>query len=636
MLQSIRDRAQSWFAWAIIILLIIPFALWGVYDYFGGGEELVVASVNGQDITLRQFQQAYYQHMQRLRSMLGASFRADMFDEGQMKKTVLRRMVREQAMGQAVLSGGFRVGDAALAAEIRSINAFKRDGRFDQTQYEDLLRNRGLSTAQFEDQMRRSMVLQQLENGVAATAVVLPWEVDAAIRLQHEQRDVGYLIVPRKRFLAAITPDDAAIQHYYDAHKTGFTTPEKVSIEYLELSLDQLAAEVPADEEELKRTYAERKAEWTTPEQRHAQHILVQVPKDADAATVAAARKKVEALLKRVKGGEDFAAVAKEASDDKGSAAHGGDLGFFGKGMMVAPFEDKVFTMKPGEISDLVRTPFGFHIIKLLEVKPASHKPYQEVRPQLLKDYQRTRAENRFYEQADTLANLTYEQPDSLAPAAKALDLKVQEAGPFDSKGGTGITANPKVVSAAFSDNVKSEGLNSDVIELDSTHMVVLRVKQHDMPRQRSLEDVREAIVTTLKQRQAHAKAQELGVEILDGVRAGKAPAELAKTHELEWHAPRTLGRDDSTLDPALRDAAFRLSRPEEGKSSSIGLSLADGDYGVVQVTQVKDGDPASVGKDERKTVADGLRQARGQAEYDGVVEAMTAAADIKLFESKL
>jgi peptidyl-prolyl cis-trans isomerase D len=633
MLQNIRTWAEGWLAWIIVILIAVPFALWGINEYFTGGGELTVAEVNDRDISQQELEQAYQRQRQRLQAMLG-----DQLDERLLKRQVLEGMVNQLLLVQAVDEAGLQYSDAQLANQIRFFPTFQRDGQFDKALYEQRLGTQGLSPREFEAQLHEGALLEQYEAGITATALVTPEELKQFVRLKEQQRDISYLIVPAARFMPTAVIAEQDIVHYFKEHESEFVEPERVSIEYLELKLDELAEAIePPSEEALQKLYQERQGDFTVEEQRRASHILVAVDPNADERAMAEARSKAQALKDRVQKGEAFEAVAQEASQDPGSAKQGGDLGYFGRGIMDKAFEDAVFSMTPGELR-LVQTPFGFHVIKLTDIKPAQTKPFAEVRDQLAHEDRRHRAERIFLDKGERLADLAYEHPDSLEPAAKELGLSIKTSGLFsrDGAGGQDITANPKVVQAAFAQDVLGEGHNSEPIEVSADHLLVLRIREHKPSAPKPLHEVRAQIEQKLRMEAAREEARKLGEQIAEQLRQGKNPLELASQHQLQWEAANDIKRDERKLHLEIVRTAFGLSRPEANKSSLGSAVFPSGDYVLVRVLAVKDGKTDGIDGTERQGLRRELAENYGEGEFNGVAKALRAQGDVELYPERL
>ncbi len=635
MLQSIRDHAQGWLAWIIVGLIIITFALWGVQEYVGVGAGVNVATVNGVDITQQRFQRVYDQQRQRLRALLGSDFNSQ--DETRIKQTVLDNLIRDEVIRQTAEALKLRVSNVQLAQEVGAIPQFQENGQFSPQLFQQALRAQGLSAEGLGSQLRQGLITEQLNTGVTVTSIITPAELDQAIRIKNQQRDIGYLVLPWGNFKEGVNPDEGAVQKYYEQNREQLASPEQVSIEYIELSAQALASQIIPDEQELHKLYEEHAATYATPEQRRASHILVTVDKAADEAAVAAAKAKAEEIHQRLIKGEDFAKVAKEVSQDPGSAPQGGDLGFFGKGVMDKVFEDRVFSLKAGELSESVRSAFGFHIIKLAEIKPAVTKIFAEVRPDLAKELQLRKAQQMFFEKTESLTNLSFENPDTLAVASKELGLPIQSSALFDRKGGEGITSDPKVVTAAFSDDILKRGFNSEPIEIGDNRLVVLRIKEHKPATQRSLEEVRQTIVEQLRTEMAQAKARASGEAFMERLKKGEDPAAIAKEYRVEWIKSGLIGRDETKINPQIVRAAFRLNKPAKGALPAVGGEhLESGDYAVLAVYAVREGDPAGMESAARIALKRELQRNQAQSEYDLLVAGAKNEAKIVTHPDKL
>lgn len=630
MLDFIRERARGWFAWVIVGMIIIPFALWGVHQYIGGGGDTSVAKVDGAEISQGQLQNAFMQQRQRLEQMFGGKLPA-MFSDEMIKGQVLQQLIEQEMLVQAAANNGMRIGDTTLAQTITGIEAFHEDGKFSNTRYQQLLRAQGMLPGMFEQRVRRDLLAAQLTDGISETAFVTAPAVDSYLRLQQQQRSIGYLTVETAKFKDEVKVSDEEIASYYEQHAQEYMQPERVRVDYLELNIDDIAKTIDVDEAAMRERYEARKLNYTTPEQRKASHILIKVADDASDEAVAAARKKAEDILARIRKGEEFAALAKAESDDPGSAKQGGDLGFFGKGVMDPAFEAAAFALKKGEVSEPVRSSFGFHIIKLEDSEGGIVKPFDEVKAGIKKEIQLERAEQQYYDMAEVLANLTYEHPESLATAAEQLALPIKTSPFFSRDGGPDIAAEPKVVAAAFGDEVLARGNNSETIELGRNHMVVLRLKDHQPEAQRPLEEVKAGIVETLQNDKAKAKAVELAGAVLERVRSGEKPAELAKAMGIKWNDKQPIRRDAADIDRTIAREVFRMPRPAEGEQGTRLVALPTGDQAVVILYSVEDAAPAEIADKDRRQASSKLQQAEANAELDSVVSGIRSNTDITI-----
>ena len=602
MLQIIRDRAQGIIVWAIILLICLAFALVGVNAYLSGGSQAVVAVVNGQDIPQSRFQKLYQQEQAFRKQLFANDPGSGMLDEDVVRRAAMDRLINSEVEYQAADDAGFRISNTLLNQQIRQMSQFQSDGAFDSQRYTTLLRNQGWTREEFEEGLRRDMTSTQLNNGLSSSVFVTKNEVDNVLRLRKQQRRFGYLILPHSDYQHGIEVSEKEITDYYNDNQSLYAVPEQVSVSYIELQASDLAKAETVADSTLRQLYNEQLDELTVDEERRASHILVSIDGTDDAA-VAKAKARAEDLLKQIRAGADFAELAKKYSADPGSAEQGGDLGYFGRGVMVPSFEKVAFAMKKGEISEPVRTPYGFHIIKLTGIHAGKTRSFESMRDDLRKQYLEHQAEDAFYDTADRLTNLVYEHPDTLENAAQELDLKIRTSPLFTQSDGTGVAADPRVREAAFSADVLEGGNNSDVIMLGDNHLVVLRIKEHKPVSHRPIVEVRDKIIQQLQEQKAAASAEKTGQDLVEKAKQGEEPVDLADRVHGEWKETGFIGRNDSSLSREILDEAFAMARPGEGKTMWQGVRLASGDYVVIGLHDVRDGDPADAVDDERQQI---------------------------------
>ncbi|MBL1261909.1 MAG: SurA N-terminal domain-containing protein [Thiotrichaceae bacterium] len=638
MLRLIRERAQGFIAWVIVILIIIPFALVGMNEYFETDSNVYVAKVN--DVSIPEFEyRRIYQSERRFRqSLVGGDLDSPFMNEESIKRSALDRIVNTEVMSQAANENGFSVGDQLLLQVIAEREDFQTDGVFDASLYNNLLASNNLSPADFEANVRREMMANQFVSGVMDLAIVTDYELDVLLKIQEQTREMGYLVLKAealKALDAARVLSEEEIKVHYDKHVNRFAVPETVSLEYVALSSKGLLADVQVDEEALLELYEDRIDSFGLPEERRARHILVNVVDGASEADVDAARAKAVDLRARVKAGESFEMLAKENSDDAGSAIDGGDLGYFGRGMMVTAFDDVVFEMQVGDVSELVKTPFGFHIIKLEEIREDSTKLFAEVRDDLERSYREQQAEDILFDQLEVLSNLTYENPDSLAIAADQMELTIKKVGFFAQHSGDGIAANALVRKAAFSSEVMA-GNNSEPLEIGENHMVVIRVDEHQPKSYRPLDEVRDDVVALLRDHSAKEAAATLGGSLLKTLKGGADVAVIAAENSVEWTKTALIKRKDSSMNRELLTAAFRMARPAEGETQWEGLKLMNGDYAIIALYQLKEGDLSQVDQGARDTLKNSLQRSRSQSEGAFLVDSLKTQAEIKEYLNNL
>lgn len=637
MLEFIRKYAQGFIAWVIFVMLILAFALWGIQSYFSPSASNDVAKVNGEGISAGELQTGIQMYQARLRSIFGDRYDPRMFSQQAVKQSVMQSLIDATVLAQAATKAGLWISDAQLSAAIRAHKEFQRNGIFNEALYQRLLSNQGMSPGRFEQSLRRAMLTGQLSDGVTDTALVTDSDLKIVAQIQNQERDFGYLTVPVKRFTDQVKVDDQEIKKRYDRNPSRFSVPAQVSIDYLDLSVDDLAKRIKPTDAELHKYYDDHAGQFKTEETRHAAHILIAVPKDADKKAQESARAKAEEVLKKVKQGQPFDKLAKQYSDDPGSARQGGDLGFFGRGVMDPAFEKAVFSLSPGQVSGLVRTQFGYHIIKLLGIKPGKTKSFAEVRDQLEKDYRKTKAEDRFYDLNEKLENLTYEHPNTLKDAAAALGLQIESTGFFsrNSADGNAIAAHPEVRKAAFSDDVLNNNYNSLPVELTSTHTVILRKKDYKPSSVRPLKDVADTIANEIKREKAADKAREYGKTLIESLKKGGDPKTLAAKDGLQWQRTGLISRDDKQVDQTLVQTIFKQPKPD-GKPVIGGVALPQGGYAVFALYAFKEGDYAAMKEPDRKSLKQAVAGNAKDLQYQMLLQSLKNSAKIKINKANL
>jgi peptidyl-prolyl cis-trans isomerase D len=630
MLTKIREKTQSIFAFFLLILLVIPFALWGTYSYFEGVSREAVAEVNGTEIGLETYRRALEQFRDPRNPTLlkNAAF----------KRLVVERLVDEVLLAQAAQDNGYRIGDEALARLIRGLPYFQHDGQFDRERYRQILERQGLSVRAFEERLRAEKMTAQVMAGLIESGFVTEDDLDHLVRLLGQQREAAYLIVPAARFEARVQVSADEIERYYRDQAERFRTPEAVRVEYLRLSVADLAARQQLSEDELRRAYEQEADRYGTPERRRVAHILIALPEAAAPAEVESARARIEELARRVRAGEDFASLARQYSEDPDSAKRGGDLGEIRRGLLPPALETAVYALKPGEVSAPVRTAYGFHLVKLTDYKPARRKPFEAVRRELEDRVRRRKAEAEFYDLVERIRNIAYEQPDSLEPVAQAAGARIERSDWFTREGlRTGIAASPKVVEAAFQPEFLEMRRNSDVIELDQDTVVVLRLSNHRPAALKPLEAVRAEIEHRLRQEKAVAAARELGQTLLERLSRGEDLAVLAQQHGLRAQPPQRLRRDARTPDRRLVEAIFSAPRPAaDGSLAYGGVDLGEQGYALYALARVIEIDPAKAEPELRNRARALLRERRGAEYYVYYRERLRRLANVEIYDSRL
>ncbi len=587
--------------------------------------------------------------------MLGQNIGQEFLDSPALREQVLQSLIDAEATVQGAVKAGLRVGDAQVARTIRSMPAFQDSGQFATERYKSALRSQGLSSQGFELDLRRSLLSEQLRAAFRRTAIVTNAEVDRALRIRNEQRVVKLLSVAPAAVIST-APDEATITAWYEGHMDQYMQPEQVSIRYLELSRDDIAKKITVVDEELRAIYEQRKqlGSFGLPEQREARHILIEVPAQATSEEVDAARVEIDAVRKRIVGGEDFAAVATEVSQDAGSAPLGGQLGQFGRGVMDPAFEDVAFSLSVNDISEPVRSGFGWHLIEVNVIHAAKVRSFEESREDVLHEYQSAQADEIFAEQAERLATLGFENPESLEVAAQALGLTIKSSAFFNLRGARaeGVTANPRVRAAAFSADVLEAGNNSELLEIDGERRVMVRVAERKIQRQKDLDEVRDEIAGSLKFEDSVKRASAVGKRVLDGLRNGVSLTTLAQDMSaelvagsaqeptLKWGNARTLTRDAPAGVPgSIAKIVFRMATPASGSVRYEGSALPSGGYAVIELTEVSQA-PSELSEEalkaQRARLLGELQGGRGGQAFSAMQKSLRRHATVVIKQQNL
>ena len=636
MLQLIRDNATGWIAWGIVILISVPFALWGIHQYVTPDSSVAVATVDDAEIGYYDFQRLYARRRQQLQSILGAGL-IDTTEDNRLRRDVLDGMIDSEVLIRSGMTAGMRVGDEQLASTIQTQGVFQSGDGFSQDAYESWLRSQGYSPGGFEEDLRRSLLEQQIALGVSRSDFISAGGLRDAVRIRLQKRTFSLLTIPAADFESP-EPAESEIAAQFEQHRSEYTASERLRLRYLEISMDEIASDIKADDEELRALFEAERERFVTPEKREVSHILISVPSDAGADIAEQARERLVALKDRIAAGESFEDLARASSEDPGSAAGGGALGFIERGIMVPAFEETAFALAPYQVSDPVRSSFGWHLIKVTSVQGSRGATFKEVRDQVLVQYQSREAERIYAERAETLANVTYEHPESLETGARELGLSIRETSPVtrDGQSDDPIASQPAVVAAAFSSEVLDDGNNSEPIEFEPGRIVVVRAFDHEPPRALDLDEARVDIVAALRADARRAAVAGRGRELLAGFRSGRSPDAVAADIGLEWNRFESVGRTGGGLSERLLAVAFRMPRPDTGSAQFDGVVDDAGDFVIVSLSRVDDGDISSLSEDESRSLRQALEADIGRTMFDAFVRGRRQSTDVQIIEQNL
>ncbi|GAA4872062.1 SurA N-terminal domain-containing protein [Ferrimonas pelagia] len=611
MLEKIREGSQGPVAKIILGAVILSFALTGVYSYLGTNAEQMAADVNGEEISRYDLDQAFQNEQGRMRAQLGEMFDSLAADSNYMaglRQSVLDRLIAERLIDQKVDAMGLRVSDAQIQAAIVSMAEFQVDGRFDNDRYQAVLRQNGLNGMRLRDLMRRDMARQQLMIGLMGSEFSTQSEVLSLAQLQQQTRDLRYVQISAADFQADLSVTEEEIEAYYSSNPLQFVQDEQVKVEFVELNVADMAASQVVSDEEANEYYQAQSTLFTQPERRLAAHMLFEGSDGEERA---------EAALARVRAGESFAEVAKDVSDDTFTADNGGELDWMTPGTMDQAFDAVLFGLAEGGVSEVVSSDYGYQLIHAKEVEASTVRPFADVQASITETLQADKAQREFYELQQTLADVSFEVPDSLEEAAEAIGAKVQTSVLFERNMAPAPLNNPRALAAAFSEAVLLDAMNSDLVEIESGHMLVLRVIEHIESGTKALADVRAQIEQRLLTEKASELAQQQADAKLAAWQAGTAPEGV-----IAVAAVSRFGQAD--LDPTLVQSAFKMVLPESG-SAIDSVRLPSGDIAVVALDAINV--PEQIDGEEQ--LKGRLAQQMSEAGYQALVESLRAEATI-------
>ena len=582
-----------------LVLITLPFALWGVDSYVrnvGGGND--VAKVGDSVISPQEFQNALREQQDRLRAQLGAQFKPEMLDTPEARKAILDGLVTQRMLGLETMRTRLGLSDDQLREVIAAIPALQEDGKFSMSRYEQALKAQGLTQAGFEARLRQDLTIQQIPLSVRASSIVSRAALDRWVGQQLEQREIAEISLKPEAYGAQVKLPADAVQKYYDANKKEFELPEQARVEYVVLSQEALAQKATASEADIKSWYDSHPDRYRQAEERRASHILIPLQKGAPDAEAKAAQARAEDVLKQVRQNPaDFAKLAKQYSQDPGSAANGGDLGFFARGSMVKPFEDAAFSLKENQVSDLVRSDFGFHIIKVTGIKATQVQPLAQVRDAIAAELKAQAAARQYAEAADAFTNMVYEQSDSLKPVVDKFKLTVEQGG-WITKGGEvkGLLNNPKLLTSLFSSDAVQKKRNTEAIEVVPNTLVSARVVEYKPASLRPLAEVQAALAQKLTRLAAAKLAQKDGEDKLARLQKGEKL-------DLSWGTGHGISRAQAAGVPAA--ALSGIFKAQADKLPGFaGATAESGVYTIYKVSAVK-----PVVLDDKDPLVQGLKK---------------------------
>tara|TARA_Y100001935_G_scaffold107713_1_gene89376 strand:+ start:13638 stop:15530 length:1893 start_codon:yes stop_codon:yes gene_type:complete len=585
MLQSIRDKAQGWIAWAIVILLSIPFALFGIEEYLGGGNEEIVAEIDGTEISENMLKRKISNFRESMRQNLGENYEQSFFEGKNFELQILNQLINETVVDKIVRDWNLRADDSQVSSYIRNAESFQNQGAFDKQLYESALRSRGLSSSGFEDFVRQDIVISQFENGIKSTNFIPKKEILNYVRLMNQKRYIEYIRIPKSNFYSTSKVNDNDAQAFYDTEIDKYVTPERVKIEYIELNLDSLSEFVEINEDDLLNHFFQNKVEFVGNSEREVSHILIGESFKTDAERL----QKIDSISLQLKNGEKFSVLAEKFSDDPGSAKDGGKLGWLSRGIMPKEFENKAFSIEVGSLSDPIKTEFGYHVIWVTNERGNSKLDYNDVKEKVLKSFITLQSEDLYYDYFERFSTAAYEDSTSLESASQVVNAPIKRTDWLTKSGGFPENlSKQKIINSIFSEDVLINRNNSEVIELSPTEAVVLRVTDHEKADRLPFEDVKDSVIAEVAEVLASSEAEEQGKLLLKLAEEGTSLGSIAKRNGYKLEE-NVVSRFQEKIPSDLLKKTFEQSRPSLKNPIVFGMTLESGDFYLVSLKKIED-----------------------------------------------
>ena len=614
MLTKIREKSQGALAWVILTLICVPFALWGINNYLDTGKEAPVASVGDKDFYQRDVNKAYEQYSQNLQGLN--------IDEQTLKTQALQKLIKDEVLLQYVHSEGLVITDEEAREFIKSLPYFQVEGKFSDKQYKTLLSSQRISSGEFVSRIKNALTMEQFQHSIIDSSFASQYDVEAFFKIQNEQRDVDFVAVPLQASIEK--PTDEEISTYYQQHEALYQIPEQVSVEYVELILDDIVKKVVLSDDKLKAYYDDQKELFTNPERRKISHILFTVnDKVSEKEALEKATKAKNELQTK-----DFSVLASEVSDDKLTAQKGGDLGLFNVGVMEKSFEEAASALKLGEVSNPVRSAFGYHLIKVTDLVAGGVKSFESVKNDVIQAYQKNQAENAFFEAGEKLTEMSFEHPDSLQTVATNLGTTVKKSSLFTKDNGEGVATEDKIRNVAFSEEVL-QGNNSAPVELGAGRLVVVRLLEHKAATKRELSEVKQDVVSVLIKQKAQSLTDEKVQKITEKLRSGLSIQAIAAENDLSIKTEKGLVRGKNKLPDALSSAIFKAPKPLVDKPSIFNVTLPTGERLVVSLSKATEGVMSEADKKQLELAKKNIANAFGQTEFNQALNSLQRKADV-------
>ena len=613
MLGAIRKKSKGWVAYLIVGLIAVPFALFGVQQYFSGSSNSIIAIVDGEDITVNTYYQEFNTQQRNLQQQLGSSYSTEI--DNALRQTLIDTLINEKLLENFTNSMKLVTLDEEVRSLIQSNPVFQVDGIFSEDRYIQILRLNNFTPLGYELEQSKSMSLDQIKRNLNNSAFLSTVQIELLNDLSSQQREVSFVVLNTEKYQDQIVVNQEQISEYFDKNKSNFIEGRKVQVDFVELSLDNIEQQIDPDNETLQKLYIENEDLYTNPEQRRAQHILLEKVSNASS------------ILKEIKQGGDFSELARIHSKDIATGENGGDLGLFERELMVPEFDEAVFDMNVGDISEVVKTDYGYHIIKLNEIQPATLQSFEEVEEQLLALHKKNVNQKALYELQEELSNLAYEE--SIDVVSDQLDLELQTSDFFSE---FSTEYEEVFVSTAFSDIVLNDGENSDVIELSKDRFFVMSLADQQPERQKVLDEVEDQIVDILRNLGAKQLIDDLAQTISSSLTSGNTNQvnSLMSENNLEWNEVGWITRS-SQLPFNVTSEVYKLSKPNTGEHTYHSQSADANTTLVIDLKAVKLSE-----EDINSEIVDLYLSEENNELFLSLVKKLRDSAEIKVFSELL
>ncbi|VUD48255.1 Peptidyl-prolyl cis-trans isomerase D [Thalassocella blandensis] len=629
MLQSVRDNMKGGLvAFVVILFFVVPLVLTGVGDgsFLGSAAGTDAAEVDGKNISNMELSRAVQMRKNQILSQDGVDPSADFLKDENLRGPVLDGLVKQAALVESSRDAGVEIADEIIDGQIGTIDAFKIDGKFDKQAYRRLLANLNYTSTGFRNMLAEEMLSRQHAEAITMSAFNTDKELDILVSLIQQKRSFFTVQIPKEKVVEGIEATDEDIAAYYEEHKPSYAEPEKVSINYIQLSVDALAKDIEVNEEDIKAQYEAEKQNFQKSVEYEVAHILIEDKEGKEAV--------VSEVQSKLAGGEDFSALAASYSDDSGTKENGGNLGVLTPGVFPEAFEQAVYTLSEGDVSEPVVTDAGTHFIKVVSKKTEVPPTFEERKDAIVLALKKAAAEEKFVGLADQLGELSFTAPN-LQEVAEAIGLKVQSTAPFSATSGAGIAGNAVVREAAFSSDVLKEGYNSKVIEVSAGNSVVLRKKEHFPERTKSLDEVKDSIITAVEQNKTQEKLEALAAETIEAIKGGDSAGDsaeaFAQAQGYEFKSYDKVKRADATADYQVLNSAFTTAKSGQ---DVVYNSVADvkGNQVVVGLQEVIPGSRADMPEQQMKALISQLRFQGGRFEATAFEDQVLADAKVEIY----